>query len=128
MLSVGFVVAVALWAVPPWAGAVEAASEISVEMKFAKGLQKHRPVDEGTTFEPAKVYAWTLIQGGQGTFTIHHVWYKNDRKVHRQTIQVRGRKYPTWSFVHVTAGSWKVDVTDENDRVLASGTFTVVRK
>lgn len=98
---------------------------LSVEIKFAKGLEKFKPVDEGTSFEPSKIYAWTLIKGGKGSFKVQHLWYKNDKQVWKHLIPVRGSRFPTWSWLNVTPGDWKVEVTDEEGKVIQTGTFTV---
>jgi hypothetical protein len=108
--------------------ALAADDGLSAEMKFAKAVKKFKPVDEGTTFEPSRVYAWTLIKGGKGSFKVTHVWYKNDKKVFKHEINIRGAKYPTWSFVNATAGSYKVEVQDETGKVIETGTFTVAKK
>ena len=101
------------------------AEGLTAEMKFAKTLQKFKPVDPGDSFEPGKVYAWTLIEGGKGQFEVQHIWYKNERRVYKHTVSVRGGKYPTWSFLIATPGKYKVEVADSEGQVFQTGEFTV---
>jgi hypothetical protein len=85
---------------------------ISADVKFASDVKKQRPVDPKTEFAVGtKVFAWTLVSGGQGKFRVKHVWRRNGRVVWRQSVSVRGRKHKTWSFYRVrSAGKWQVDV------------------
>jgi hypothetical protein len=101
------------------------ADGLSAELKFARSLSKHRPVDPGETFEPGKVYAWTLIEGGKGTFEVQHLWYKNGKRVYQHTVQVRGSRYPTWSFLIASPGKYRVEVADGEGKVFQSGELTV---
>ena len=101
------------------------AEGLSAEIKFARTLEKHKPVDPGDSFTPGKVYAWTLIQGGQGSFEIQHLWYKNDKRVYTHKINVRGGRYPTWSFLICSPGKYKVEVADAEGKVFQTGELTV---
>lgn len=102
---------------------------LSAEVKFCEKLEKFKPVDPKTTFtypDTKKIYGWTLITGGKGAFTVKHTWFKNGKEVFKHTINVKGGRYPTWSFLKsVTKGSYKLEVSDEADKVFAQGEFTV---
>lgn len=100
-------------------------TSLSAEMKFSRSLNKRRPVDAGTIFNPGRVYAWTLIKGGKGRFTVNHLWYRNGKQVWSHAIKVRGKHYPTWSFLHVRTGRYKVELTDDQGTVITSGKFTI---
>jgi len=105
----------------------EESKGLAAEIKFCQKLEKFKPVDPKTSFTipPNKIYAWTLITGGKGSFTIHHVWYKEERQVDKHPITVRGGRYPTWSCLMVRKGKYKVGVQDEAGKAFASGECTV---
>jgi len=107
------------------ASAPALAEGLTAELKFAKSLAKHQPVDPGESFEPGKVYAWTLIQGGKGSFEVQHLWYKNGKRVYQHTIKVRGSRYPTWSFLIASPGKYRVEVADSEGEVFQTGELTV---
>ncbi len=102
---------------------------LAAEVKFCEKLEKFKPVDPKTTFSSAetkKLYGWTLITGGKGAFTVNHTWLKNGKQVFKHTINVKGSRYPTWSFLRsVSKGSYKLEVSDEAGKVFATGEFTV---
>ena len=109
------------------AAGVAHAEGITAELKFARTLQKHKPVDPADSFTPGKVYAWTLIQGGKGSFEVQHIWYKNDKQVYKHTCNVRGGRYPTWSFLIASLGAYKVEVADSEGKVIQTGEFKVAK-
>jgi hypothetical protein len=101
---------------------------LTADVKFCEKLERFKPADPQTSFtQPPtkKVYAWTLIKGGKGAFSVNHAWFKNGKQVFKHKINVKGSRYPTWSFLFVSKGSYKLEVSDENDQVFAQGEFTV---
>jgi len=101
---------------------------LSADVKFCEKLEKYRPVDPKASFSyptTKKVYGWTLITGGKGAFAVNHTGYKNGKEVCKHRINVRGGRYPTWSFLFVTKGAYKLEVSDEEGKVFAQGEFTV---
>jgi hypothetical protein len=100
-------------------------AEVSVKMQFATSLEERRPVDPGEAFQPGKLYCWNEVRGGTGSFRLVHVWIRDGRVVWRRSVRVRGRKWVTWSYHHVTPGSWSVQVQDTEGRVIGRGSFSV---
>ena len=76
-------------------------------------------------FTPGKIYAWTRVSGGDGEFTVNHVWIKDGKRVWKQPVSVKGKRWTTWSYFNAKPGAWKVEVQDEGGQVLAAATFTV---
>jgi hypothetical protein len=97
----------------------------SVEIKFAKEIQGRQPVAPGDTFTPGKVYAWTRVTGGEGDFTVYHVWIKDGKRLWKQPVSVKGKRWTTWSYFNAKPGAWKLEVQDEGGKVLAAAEFTV---
>ncbi len=97
----------------------------AVELKFAKEIQGRQPVAPGDTFTPGKVYAWTRVTGGEGDFTVYHVWKKDGKRVWKQPVSVKGKKWTTWSYFNTKPGAWSVEIQDEGGKVLAAAAFTV---
>lgn len=101
---------------------------LAAEVKFCEKLEKFKPVDAKTTFPAGtkKLYGWTLITGGKGAFTVNHTWLKNGKQVFKHTVNAKGARYPTWSFLKsLSKGSYKLEVSDEAGKVFATGEFTV---
>lgn len=96
-----------------------------VEMLFAKQVQDRKPVAPGTTFTPGKLYCWTKLTNTESHYLIAHHWIKNGRRVWRQPIRIRSKKWVTWSHFKVTPGSWTVRVTDGSGLQLHAADFTV---
>lgn len=97
----------------------------TAEVLFARQVQDRKPVDPGTTFSPGKLYCWNKLTSSESYYLIAHHWLKNGRRVWRQPIQVRGKKWVTWSYFKVTRGSWTVRVTDGSGMEIQSASFTV---
>jgi hypothetical protein len=103
----------------------EAKAGLAVEMQFARELAERKPVEPGTSFTPGKVYCWNELKGGEGEYTIAHVWYRDGKQVRKQPIRAKGKKWVTWSFHKLGAGSWKVEVQDSSGQVIGSKELTV---
>jgi hypothetical protein len=97
----------------------------TAEVLFAKQVKNRKPVAPGTTFTPGKLYCWNRLTNSESHYVIAHHWIKNGRRVWRQPIRVRGKKWVTWSYFNVTPGSWTVKVTDGSGMLIQSASFTV---
>ena len=97
----------------------------AVELKFAKEIQGRQPVAPGDTFTPGKVFTWTRVTGGEGEFTVYHVWIKDGKRLWKQPVSVKGKKWTTWSYFNAKPGAWNVEIQDEGGKVLAAAAFTV---
>lgn len=127
----------AVEAPPAQAPAVEAqaapaaeapAPAIKVEkIVTAAGIEKKEPVNEASVFDKdtVKVYTWTRIIAENPPTRVKHVYYLNDKKMTEIEIAVGGSPWRIWSAKTVRPGSWKVEITDENDKVLSTAAFTV---
>lgn len=114
-------------AAPP-AEAQAAAPVIKVDkIVTAAGIEKKEPVNASSAFgkDTAKVYTWTRIVAETVPARVKHVYYLEEKKAGEIEIPINGSPWRIWSAKNVRPGSWKVDVTDENDKVLASAVFTV---
>ncbi|MBI4803109.1 MAG: DUF2914 domain-containing protein [Elusimicrobia bacterium] len=103
-------------------------SGIKVEkIVTAYGVEKKEPVNETSAFDKdtAKVYTWTKITAATTPARIKHVYYLNEKKAAEVELQIGGSPWRVWSAKIVRPGSWKVEVTDENDAVLSTIVFTV---
>lgn len=119
----------ALLAPPPSAARAEEAREdakgLTVDVQFARELADRKPVEPATSFTPGKVYCWNALKGGEGEYTITHVWYRDGKQVRKQPIRAKGKTWVTWSFHKLGAGSWKVEVQDGSGKVIGSKELTV---
>jgi hypothetical protein len=97
----------------------------TIEMKLAKQIEARQPVGTGESFAPGKLYCWNRVTGGDGEFTLYHVWLKDGKRVWKQPLTIKGARFATWSYLNVKPGSWKVEVQDESGAVLEQATFVV---
>jgi hypothetical protein len=97
----------------------------SVELQIAKEIQGRQPVAPGDSFAAGKLFAWTRVTGGEGDFTVYHVWIKDGKRLWKQPVGVKGKKWTTWSYFNTKPGAWSVEVQDEGGKVLATTAFTV---
>ena len=97
----------------------------TVELKFAKEIKARQAVAPGDEFTPGKIYAWTRVSGGDGEFTVNHVWIKDGKRVWKQPVSVKGKRWTTWSYFNAKPGAWSVEIQDEGGTVLAAAGFTV---
>jgi hypothetical protein len=106
----------------------EAPKGLSVEKAVAAtGVENREPVGEATEFEASagKVYCWTKVLAETVPTKVKHVWYVDNQQVFEISLDINYPSTRTWSTKTVTAGSWRVDVTDETGTVLTSVSFTV---
>lgn len=97
----------------------------------AKKVSEREPVAAGTVFNVTdeKVWCWSRIVDGKGT-TVKHVYYHNDKKVREISLAVGSNNFRTWSWknLHGMTGNWKVEIQDENGKVLHSIAFEVKKE
>jgi len=105
-----------------------AAPEIKVEsILTAASVENREPVAPTAAFEKTagRVYTWTKITTTEAPVKIKHVYYADGKKVTEIELNVKAKTYRVWSNKAVWPGNWKVEVTDEAGKVLATVSFTV---
>ena len=97
-------------------------------MVVGTAVEEREPVGVDTTFAATvdEVVCFTELGGAAGSLS--HRWYFDDELVTEVSLNkgAAGR-WRTWSIKTVVpefAGTWRVDVVDDQDRVLKSATFT----
>jgi len=94
-------------------------------------VQNREPIGAGSSF-PATVdrlFAFTRIAGATDPTHVSHVWFHEDREVHRMQLSVGGPSWRTWSYKTIPpgwTGSWRVDVEDAGGVIIYSLPFTVI--
>lgn len=94
------------------------------------GIENGMLKNEGVIFDNdvATLYCLTTIYGAINNPTIKHVWYYNDVEKSSSSHVVRSANFKTWSSKkvwHTWTGKWRLDVVDENGKILASKSFTI---
>jgi hypothetical protein len=112
----------------PAAAAAPVAATIKVE-KTAIGtaIENKEITGEAAQFDGSvtRVYCWTKVSTDQTPVTIKHVWSADGKKEAEVALDVKYPSARTWSSKSVWPGSWKVEVTDDQGKVLDSKAFTV---
>jgi hypothetical protein len=139
VLGIGFVQAEDTKAPAPPAQAAPAATappaapaaNITVEkMAIGSAIDNKEISGESGQFGSSsdRVYCWTKVTTDQTPVTIKHVWYVDGQKEADVALEVKYPSSRTWSSKTVWPGSWKVDVTDEQGKVLSSKEFNVLKE
>ncbi|MFA5975306.1 MAG: DUF2914 domain-containing protein [Elusimicrobiota bacterium] len=104
------------------------AKSVQIE-KVAVGtaIENRELLGEAKTFEESvpRVYCWTKVMTEHAPLKIKHVWYADGEKEAEVALDVNYSAVRTWSSKSIWPGSWKVDITNEVDEVLATSEFTV---
>lgn len=106
-----------------------AQAQITIDaMKFGTGVENNQIVGESNTFpnDVEKVYCWLKVLNGEGK-TITLKWYNNDVFLSSVPLEITYNSMRTYGFktIYGNGGNYKVDVVDEDGKVLQSGEFSV---
>ena len=111
--------------------AAPAAANVTVE-KIAIGtaIENKEISGEAAQFDGSvtRVFCWTKITSDQTPVTVKHVWTADGKKEAEVPLEIKYPAARTWSSKTVWPGSWKVDVTDDQGKVLSSKEFTVTKE
>jgi hypothetical protein len=73
------------------------------------------------------VTCWSKITGQTGG-VIHHIWYKDDKKIDAREMKVAGSPWRVWSKKQLfpeSKGSWRVEILDGAGVPIQTVAFTV---
>jgi hypothetical protein len=99
-----------------------------VELKLTLRVEDRQPVSPGTNFAAGdRVYAWVKLRVEPDEAWIRVRWSRGGEVISTSdTVTVRHASgWRTWMSTEVDAGSWKVEILGEDDRVLDTASFTV---
>ena len=106
----------------------EGDSSMSVESAaVAQNVVDRQPSGSGPFLDGSNVWTWNrILKPGDQRRTIRHIYYREGTQVVAVPLAIKGASWRTWSrtAVHGT-GSWRVDIVDEEGRVLKSLPFVV---
>ncbi len=106
-------------------------SDLTVEEAvIATDVEKLTPMGTGTEFtkDVEKIYCFSKIVGAKDQTEIKHKWYFGDKKAAEISLNVGSSPWRTYSsktIVPEFAGSWRVDITTKDDKVIKSLNFEV---
>jgi hypothetical protein len=94
------------------------------------GVEERELQDEAITFssETERIYCWSLITGCEEPTVVEHVWYYGGDEKARVALDIKYPRMRTWSYKTMMPewkGDWKVEVIDDNGKLLASTGFKV---
>ncbi len=106
------------------------AGELTVEVAaVATSVEKLIPIGVSDRFSSGvgRLYCYSKIIGGEGQ-NIRHLWYINEKKFGETILSIKAGSYRTYSYVNIlpgTKGSGRVDIADEDGKVLKSVEFLI---
>jgi|GEM_PF-517782 len=75
------------------------------------------------------LYCFTRIVNPSGEeVAIRHIWYRNGEVAGEQELQVKGKKWRTWSKRPIdrdSAGTWRVEALDSEGKLLKTVEFRI---
>ncbi len=104
----------------PGAAPEGAGSKLTVPQAAIGTDVKDREVVGAATQFPSSVgrlYCLTKIVGAADPTHVTHLWFHEDKQVHKIELPVNGTTWRTWSYKTIPAGwtgNWRVDVEDAN--------------
>ncbi len=129
-LTLGLLAA-GLAGVAPAQAAEGEASRLTVpDAAICTEVKDREPSGTATQFlsSVGRLYCFTRIAGAAEPTHVTHVWFHDDKEVHRVDLQVGGPSWRTWSYKTIPpgwTGSWRVDVQDAGGEVIFSIPFTI---
>jgi hypothetical protein len=113
---------------PPNTSAGSGSSSLSVESaSVVKKVVDRQPSGNGPFSDGGTVWTWNRIINPTGQKrAIRHIYYREGQQVVVVRLAINGASWRTWSHTRVQgAGTWRVDIVDEQDIVLKSLPFVV---
>jgi Protein of unknown function (DUF2914) len=100
------------------------------EAAVATGIESLTPQGAAETF-PSSVgmlVAYCRITGAAGEAAVKHLWFYGDRLMSEIRLPVKSPNWRTYSSKTILpgwTGAWRVDITDEDGKVLKTLSFTI---
>ncbi len=116
---------------PALAQQEERGSDLTVgPAAICRDVQEREPVGSASTFsrDVGRLYCFTRVNGATDPTHVTHIWFHEDREVHRMDLRVDSPSWRTWTYKTIPpewTGSWRVDVQDADGVIIYSIPFTV---
>jgi hypothetical protein len=97
---------------------------------MAESIEKFEPVNPAIVFsiELGRIVCYTeFVSVTEKTF-IHHKWYRRDSLISAKQLTVNPPRWSSFTGMQLRdadKGPWRVEVTDENDRLITSLRFSI---
>ena len=96
----------------------------------ATGVENRTPMGVSESFSPdvGMVFAFTRISGVKEDSHIKHLWFYGEKLMAEIKLPVKPPSWRTYSSKRILpgwTGPWRVEVTDQNGKVLSTLRFTV---
>lgn len=102
------------------------------EMAVTTKISRNNPIDAVRRINHRSVpalYCFTRIVNPSGEeAAIRHIWYRNGEVAGEQELQVRGKKWRTWSKRPIgrdSIGAWRVEALDSEGKLLKAVEFKI---
>jgi hypothetical protein len=89
---------------------------------MCEGITDYKPENPGIVFPTAigKILCFTLFDPVPQKTVIYHNWYRNDDLVTKVKLTIKPPRWSTFSSIQLREadkGPWRVEITDQKDRV-----------
>ncbi len=98
---------------------------------MCEAIHSFKPLNTGVAFSVSvgKIFCYTAFENIPTKMFIHHIWYRNDQLVTRRGLQLLPPRWSSASSIQIRdadKGSWRVEITDDQGRVLKTLRFGIV--
>ncbi len=116
-----------------WCGNLHAQDQPVLTVEYGAVCEDvvNREVVAASTSFPAtieKLYCFTRILGATEPTSVFHVWYHGETERARVELPVKSSSWRTYSskgILPAETGTWRVEVTDVNGRILETYRFDI---
>ena len=102
------------------------------EMAVTTKISRNNPIDAVRRINHRSVpalYCFTRFVNPSGEeAAVKHIWYRNGEVAGEQELQVKGKKWRTWSKRPIdkdSIGSWRVEALDSEGKLLKAVEFRI---
>lgn len=114
----------------PYAPSAPSAGPTLVRAVMCESIQKLTPANQAVVFsiDLGLVLCFTEFDQVTRQTVIHHKWYRKENLISVKQLSLNPPRWSSFSSMQlrdVDKGPWRVDVTDENDKVIYTLRFSI---
>ena len=133
-VKLGWILFIAVVIAPPkavWSQDAKASAKLTLfRAVMCETIQEYAPAQPAVVFsiELGRVSCFTEFDPVPEKTTIHHKWYQNDSLVTEKRLTINPPRWSSFTSVQLREsdkGPWRVEVTDENDKLMHTLRFSI---
>ncbi|MBR9984389.1 MAG: DUF2914 domain-containing protein [Desulfosarcina sp.] len=132
--KIGWIIFIAMAIAPPravWSQDTKAPAKLTlVRAVMCEAIQEYAPAHPAVVFsiDLGRLSCFTEFDPVPEKTFIHHKWYQNDSLVTEKRLTINPPRWSSFTSVQLREsdkGPWRVEVTDENDKLMRTLRFSI---